>query len=95
MATDTPLADDSALVQAAKGCEFMLPETLTIGSLRETVDRKIANVSVLLERARKHDDLPTSAQTAAEQEYTATEDDYALNKREQHAQEQERQLTHR
>lgn len=61
----------------------MLPSPLTLGSLAETVDRKIANVGVLLDRARTHEDLPESAQMAADQEYLMTEDDYRYGKREQ------------
>lgn len=79
--SDAPLMENSPLVQAAKECEFMLPPSLTVRSLSETVDRKIANVEVLLERARKHEDLPEAAQVAAGQEYTLTEEDYLAGKR--------------
>ncbi len=76
MPGDKPLSAYDPLVQAAKECEFMLPSVLTVRSLLETVDRKIGNIEVLLARARTHEDLPESAQVAAEQEYTATREDY-------------------
>lgn len=57
----------------------MLPETLTTGTLAEAVDRKLANVAVLLERARKHESLPEDAQAAAEQEYMLSDEDYAAD----------------
>lgn len=81
---DTPLADDSPLVQAARECEFMLPPTLSVGTLSETVDRKIANVSVLLERAKKQEDLSVEASVAETQDYMFTEDDYLLRGIESH-----------
>ncbi len=77
---DKQLTHDSAVVQAAKACEFMLPATLTVRSLSETVDRKIANVVVLLERARRHEALPEAAQVAAVQGYAADREDYLINK---------------
>jgi len=75
---DTPLSDDSPLVQAARECEFMLPPTLSVRTLSETVARKIANVSVLLERAKKQEDLSGEAPAVDEQDYMFTEDDYLL-----------------
>lgn len=81
-----PLPSGNALVQAATECKFMLPSPLTIASLADTVDRKIATVAVLLERAKTHENLPESAQMAADQEYLMTEADYAFGKREQHVQ---------
>jgi hypothetical protein len=82
MSRNNPLTQDSPLVQAAKECEFMLPERLTLDSLSDTVDRKIKNVAVLLERARRHEDLPESAQAAAEQEDLISEEETMLSKRE-------------
>jgi hypothetical protein len=70
------LGMDDPLVQAAQECDFMLPESLTVHSLSETVERKIGNVRLLLERARGHEDLPESAQLAAGQEYMAGMEDY-------------------
>lgn len=77
-AVDTPLPDDSPLVQAARECEFMLPPILSVRTLSETVARKIANVSVLLERAKKQEDLSGEVPAADEQDYILTEDDYLL-----------------
>lgn len=71
-----PLSENHPLVQAATACEFMLPRPLTIASLSDTVDRKIGNVTVLLERAREHADLPEAAQVAADQEYMPTDETY-------------------
>lgn len=76
------LGMDDALVKAALACEFMLPETLTVHTLSDTVERKIGNVQLLLERARSHENLPESAQIAAGQEYMAGMQEY----RAEHAQ---------
>lgn len=67
---------DDPLVKSALACEFMLPETLTVRNLADTVERKIDNVRVLLERARSHENLPESAQIAAGQEYMAGAQEY-------------------
>jgi hypothetical protein len=75
---EVQLDENNALVKAAYECEFMLPEHLTVSTLTDTVNQKINNVNVLLERARKHEDLPDTAQVAAEQEYTITEEDVAI-----------------
>jgi hypothetical protein len=75
---DTPLSESSPLLQAARECDFMLPPTLTVRTLSETVDRKIANVSVLLERAKKQKDLSAEVPAAEAQDYMFTEDDYLL-----------------
>lgn len=64
------------LVQAALECDFMLPASLTVRNLGDTVERKIGNVQLLLERARTHEDLPESAQIAAGQEYMAGMQEY-------------------
>lgn len=76
------LGKDDALVQAAQECEFMLPEPLTVRNLAATVERKIDNVQLLLQRARSHEELPESAQIAAGQEYMAGLQEY----RAEHAQ---------
>lgn len=83
LSDDKPLEEGDELVRAARACEFMLPERLTVASLRETVDHKIETVDVLLERARKHEAMPDEAQLVADQEYTATEEDYEIGRREQ------------
>lgn len=70
------LAMDDPLVKAALECEFMLPETLTVHNLADTVERKIGNVRLLLERARSHESLPEAAQIASGQEYMAGMEDY-------------------
>lgn len=62
------LTESDPLVQAANECDFILPSPLTINTLQETVDRKIDNVLVLLERARQHEELPPDVQMAAEHE---------------------------
>lgn len=77
LSSDAPLDERNALVQAARECEFMLPKRLTVGTLTDTVNLKIENVRLLLERARSHEDLPDAAQAAAEQGYTVTEEDVA------------------
>ena len=68
------LGKDDRLIGMAEECEFPLPSPLTINTLAETVDRKINNVQVLLERARMHEQLPPDAQEAAEQEYDLPEE---------------------
>lgn len=75
LSRDAPLEERHALVRAARECEFMLPHHLTVGTLADTVDLKIENVRVLLERARNHENLPDAAQAAAEQGYGVTEED--------------------
>lgn len=80
---NTPLDESNALVQAARECEFMLPEHPTVATLTDTVNHKIDNVNVLLERARKHEALPQAAQVAADQEYTVTEEDLLASRQEQ------------
>lgn len=77
--SEQPLDGNSEFVQAAQECDFMLPTPLTVHSLSETVAKKLENVAVLMERARKHESLPEEAQIAAEQEYMMSDEDYALN----------------
>ncbi|RJF95364.1 hypothetical protein [Noviherbaspirillum saxi] len=84
-AQDQPLDEHGRLVQLAKECDFMLPPRLTVANLTGTVERKLANIAVLLERARKHESLPDDAQAAAEQEYTLTDEDYAAHTHQQSA----------
>ncbi|TFW10220.1 hypothetical protein E4K72_02025 [Oxalobacteraceae bacterium OM1] len=72
---DRPIAEDDPLLEEARACDFMLPEPLTEAALAHTVQHKLENVAVLLERARRHASLPRAAQVAAEQEYLATDED--------------------
>lgn len=65
---DEVLPDDDSLVVAAKECEFMLPTPLTAANLLETAERKINNVHVLLERAKQHQEIPSDARLAADNE---------------------------
>jgi hypothetical protein len=87
-AGDTPLDERHELVRAARECEFMLPERLTVPALAGAVAHQIDVVAVLIERARRHEELPASAQLAAEQEYTATDEDYAASVHRHEAQRQ-------
>lgn len=82
LSRDAPLDDGSELVQAARECEFMLPERLTVGSLAETVERKIAIVGALLERARIHEALPEEVRMVADHEYMASEEDATADRTE-------------
>lgn len=72
----SPLDKSDPLAVQADACEFPLPSPLTIATLKETVDRKIENVGVLLQRARMHEQLPPDAQEAAEQENDLIEENY-------------------
>ena len=65
---DAPLANDDPLVRQAEECEFMLPSRLTVANLADTVERKIDNVQLLLERARQNQDIPQEARIAAANE---------------------------
>lgn len=69
------LSDGHPAARAALECEVMLPEPLTLGSLRDTVRHKIDTVQVLLERAREHEALPPDAQLAADEGYMASTDE--------------------
>ena len=75
-APDEAIAMSDPLVDMAHDCEFPLPGTLTGRSLEEEVDRKIANVMVLMERARQHEALPSEMREAADQENTLMVEDY-------------------
>ena len=73
----TELDENDFLVAAAVACDFLLPSLLTIDQLAATVQKKIENVDVLLERSRMHESLPSEAQAAAEEENRYMEEDYA------------------
>ena len=64
------------LIAAANDCDFLLPSPLTIETLSATVQKKIDNVAVLLDRARMHASLPEEAQAAAEEENMLMDEDY-------------------
>lgn len=83
--SEQSLGEDSEYIRAARECDFMLPAPLTLGTLSETVDRKLKNVAILVERARNHESLPEDAQAAAEQEYTMLEEDYTLSRSRQNS----------
>ncbi|HEV2611037.1 MAG TPA: hypothetical protein VGU61_12280 [Noviherbaspirillum sp.] len=72
----TALGENDPLVAAANDCDFLLPSPLTIDTLSATVEKKIGNVAVLLERARMHEQLPPDAQAAAEEENVLMDEDY-------------------
>lgn len=73
---DSALGENDPLVAAANDCQFLLPSPLTIDTLSATVQKKLNNVAVLLERARMHQDLPPDAQAAAEEENMLMGEDY-------------------
>lgn len=73
---DTPIASDDPLAAMAGDCEFPLPSPLNGRTLAEEVDRKIANVAVLMERARQHESLPPEMRAAADQENSLLVEDY-------------------
>jgi hypothetical protein len=87
---DRGLRPDDPLVIAVNECEVMLPATVTVHSLLDTVKRKIDDVAVLLDRARQHERLPIDAQAAAEQEDLLIEEDYLGAQKEPSEQEQPR-----
>jgi hypothetical protein len=66
--TQAELGHDHPLVEEARECAFMLPSPLTTTNLLETTERKINNVLILLERARQHQDIPSDARLAADNE---------------------------
>ncbi|MES2830665.1 MAG: hypothetical protein V4695_01570 [Pseudomonadota bacterium] len=78
---DSELNDGNSLVVSAKDCDFLLPTPLTLENLAATVQKKIDNINVLLERARMHESLPPEAQAAAEEENIYMEQDYDNGKR--------------
>lgn len=73
---DTAIAMDDPLVEMARACEFPLPGILTGRTLAEEVERKIANVEVLMARAREHEALPPEMRAAADQENSYMVEDY-------------------
>ena len=73
---DAAIAMDDPLVAMARECEFPLPRTLTGRTLAEEVERKIANVEVLMARAREHEALPPEMRSAADQENSYMVEDY-------------------
>lgn len=73
---DAPIAGDDPLAAMASDCEFPLPSPLNSRTLAEEVDRKIANVAVLMERARQHESLPPEMRAAADQENSLLVEDY-------------------
>lgn len=75
-AADAELPASDALVVAANTCDFLLPSPLTLATLAATVQKKIDNVAVLLERSLMHESLPPQAQAAAEEENKYIEEDY-------------------
>jgi hypothetical protein len=74
--SDTALGESDPLVAEANDCEFLLPSPLTIDTLSATVQKKLDNVAVLLERSRMHEELPPDAQAAAEEENVLMDEDY-------------------
>ncbi len=75
-AAETALSANDPVVAAANACDFLLPSPLTLETLRVTVQKKIENVAVLLERSLMHESLPPEAQAAAEEENKYIEEDY-------------------
>ncbi len=73
---DLPLAQDDPLAAMALDCEFPLPSPLTGRTLTDEVERKIGNVSVLMERARQHESLPPEMRAVAVQENAGLVEDY-------------------
>jgi hypothetical protein len=73
---DAPMDRNDPAVEMAAACEFPLPGKLTGRTLAEEVDRKIANVDVLMARAREHEALPPEMRAAADQENTLMVEDY-------------------
>jgi len=74
--TTMALQNTDPLIVAANACDFALPNPLTLETLSTTVEKKIANVAVLLERSLMHESLPPEAQAAAEEENKYIEEDY-------------------
>ena len=73
---DQRIETDDPLAHMALDCEFPLPSPLTGRSLAEEVERKLANVGVLMERSRQHESLPPEMRTAADQENPLMVEDY-------------------
>jgi hypothetical protein len=73
---DAPLAADDPLVRLAEDCDFLLPTPLNAATLAETVERKIGNVHVLLDRAHLNEGLPEDVEMAADNEDILVEQQY-------------------
>ena len=73
---DMPIATNDPLAAMARDCEFPLPSPLSGRTLAEEVERKIANVAVLMERSRQHEALSPEMRAAADQENTLLVEDY-------------------
>jgi hypothetical protein len=73
---DTPIATDDPMARTALECEFPLPSPLNGRTLADEVERKIANVSVLMERARQHESLTPDMRAAADEENCLLVEDY-------------------
>jgi hypothetical protein len=73
---DAPIAADDSLAQTALACEFPLPSPLNGRTLADEVERKIANVTVLMERARQHESLTPEMRAAADEENCLLVEDY-------------------
>lgn len=73
---DAPMDMNDPAVDMAAACEFPLPGKLTGRTLAEEVERKIANVDVLMARAREHEALPPEIRAAADQENSLMVEDY-------------------
>ena len=73
---DMPIATNDPLAAMARECEFPLPSPLCGRTLADEVDRKIANVTVLMERSRQHEALPPEMRAAADQENSMMVEDY-------------------
>ena len=75
---DIELRKGDPLVQLAMECDFFLPSPLNVQTLSSTVDNKIENVNLLLDRARQNADVPADAKAVIENEYllvdTGTQD---------------------
>lgn len=73
---DMPITSDDPLAAMARDCEFPLPSPLCGRTLSAEVERKIANVAVLMERSRQHEALPPEMRAAADQENSMMVEDY-------------------
>ena len=73
---DAPIAADDPLARMALACEFPLPSPLNGRTLANEIECKIANVTVLMERARQHESLPPEMRDAADQENCLLVEDY-------------------
>ena len=73
---DATMDMNDPAVEMAAACEFPLPGKLTGRTLAEEVERKIANVDVLMARAREHEALPPEMRAAADQENPLMVEDY-------------------